>query len=490
MSILLSPEGEEGEEILRLTSEEEEDAKKAFKRAEKNEYYIDRAGPDSERYSKPRLVGLEGNPTEEEAQRMKEMIKVVLKEDTHFSLEKLKEKQQKEEKSQSNSLNNSGRGLLVANSGTYTELFVGPESYLSEPSLSSNSNSSNSFSSISSSNSVNNVFEQLLLQQQQQQQPPVLCTIGTPENSLSMLPPPSPPQRREKTIEERWEKAVKELVVVGTLKDGGDAEKRRNKAYENLMSVCKDFRAAASAYGKIVLLEDALNNEKRTIKTKNVGGIAGGSKYKIDDKIMFKSPKGEKRQSDGGDGGGLPYPSYDAEAKVSGHELKSAAHLFGALVASDVYVQRGDKKPGSKEEVEEEEQRICDKVIVPPLMALVEYLGRRTVAMTVLPVGKINSPPDGAKDVCIECGTALVKGQCSFCGSFCDMCPVCKKPRSQQHAVGSGSDNTTLIYGSADGLMTAQWDPEIHSYLGKVSKANTYTHTHWLLTIPFLLLYF
>ena len=402
MSILLSSEGEEGEEMLPLTLEEEEDAKKAFRRAEKNEYYIDRAGPDSERYSKPRLVGLEGNPTEEEVQRMKDMIGVVLKEDTHASLEK----QQKEEKPQSNNLNNSGRapqfpGFTLGDSDGY----------------------------VSELNRVNAL-------EQSQQQPAGMSPIGTPDDPLSGQQQPLPPQPREKTIEERWEKAVKDLVVVGTLRDGGDAEKRRNEVYEELMSVCKDFRAAASAYGKIVLLENAENNETRTIKTEKVGGFAGGKKYKIDDKIMFKSPIGENRQTTDD---GLIYPSYDAEAKVSGHELKSAAHLFGALVATDIYVQRGEKRLGSKEE---EEQRIRDKVIVPPLMNLVEYLGHRTVAMTVLPVGEIKKPTDKATEA------------------------TPPTPDTK----GSDFTNATLIYGSANARKTIRWDPEVHGLLGKVSK--------------------
>ena len=435
------------EEELPLTPQDNKDAKEAFKKAEKNEYYIDRAGPDSERYSKPRLVGLEGNPTEEEAQRMKEMIKVVLKEDTHFSLEKLKEKQRKEEMSQSISLNNSGRGILVPNSDAYVDsqsISLGNGGII--PQLSTSNAyvelSVNLDNTSNSSPSNSNVFKQQ-------------SVIGTPKGSLSVLPPPPhpPPQPRGETIEERWEKAVKELVIVGTLKDGGDAEKRRNKVYEDLMSVCKDFRAAASAYGKIVLLEDAESDETRTIKTKDVGGAAGGKKYKIDDKFIFKSPKGEKMQNEGCNGR-VYYPSYDAEAKVSGHELKSATHLFGALVASDVYVQRGEKKLGPKDM--EEEQRIRDRIIVPPLMNLVEYLGLRTVAMTVLPVGKIKKPAAKANEVCI----------------------------SLSGPEENDSTNATLIYGSADGLKTTQWDPEIHDYLGKVSKKQirTHTHTHTLAT--------
>lgn len=231
-----------------------------------------------------------------------------------------------------------------------------------------------------------------------------LCVCKDESNKLIQPAGESTPQsdpnttkdkKEEKSFAERWEKALKDIVINGMRGDDSVSKAKRFDAYRDMMSVCKDFREAAKAYGRIVLSEIAEDPDNQTIQTKDIGGIAGGKKYMVKKKILFKSPvrKTEK----------IEYPSYDAAAKVSGHELKCATNLVCTVVLGELY--RKDSKGSLKEE---EIQRIRDMIMVPPLMVLVEYRGYRTVAMTMLPIGN-----DDAKEGMKE-KTEMQKGKCTY----------------------------------------------------------------------------
>lgn len=52
--------------------------------------------------------------------------------------------------------------------------------------------------------------------------------------------------------------------------------------YRELSSLYRDFIYAAKTYGRIIISEKYLPEDKRTIKAFNPGGLAGGIKYKVD----------------------------------------------------------------------------------------------------------------------------------------------------------------------------------------------------------------
>lgn len=50
-------------------------------------------------------------------------------------------------------------------------------------------------------------------------------------------------------------------------------------AYFQLSAHAADFTAMAEKFAKIIISEKYLDNDKKTIKPVDVGGIAGGEKY-------------------------------------------------------------------------------------------------------------------------------------------------------------------------------------------------------------------
>ena len=119
-------------------------------------------------------------------------------------------------------------------------------------------------------------------------------------------------------------------------------------ANTELLRLSQDFVHSARTYGKIVISEVYLDVEHKTIKPKNLGGVAGGQKYIVQN-ILFKFAV---------DSLGL-FGSNLLAAKVAGHELKGATAYF-SLNMPDVFT---------------------------PLMALVDYRGFRLICMAVLPLG-------------------------------------------------------------------------------------------------------
>lgn len=207
---------------------------------------------------------------------------------------------------------------------------------------------------------------------------------------------------KQKDYSERWEDAIKEMIIAGVLGDNEEANIRRDKAYEQLMTVCNDFKAAAVAYSKIIILEK--KGSEKTIPQCDCGGIAGGVKYRIFDKIFFKF-------ASTGSGGRSMYKTDDSAAKVSGHELKSASHLLSAVMNPNMYkdlIPKGGITP-------EVEQNIKDQVIIPPLMVLIDYLGYRVIAMPVFPVGRIR-----------KTGVVTMARTCKRCLEEVESCPYCK----------------------------------------------------------------
>ena len=219
-------------------------------------------------------------------------------------------------------------------------------------------------------------------------------------------------KQRHKSYAERWEEAIKEIVIAGTLGDSENANNRRDKAYEQIATVCNDFKTAAVAYSRIIILEKRENAQNKTIPQFFCNGEIGGTKYRIFDKIFFKFSEKDKEH----------YKDNDSAGKVSGHEIKSASYLLSAVMNKDLYK---DLIPEGGVATPEDEKKIKDKVIVPPLMVLIDYLGYRIIAMPVLPVGKITK--------------------------------------------ANNETESTLIYGSNDALQTFKNDESIDAELEKVT---------------------
>lgn len=128
-----------------------------------------------------------------------------------------------------------------------------------------------------------------------------------------------------------------------------DAESRRyQQLNEELVHLSDDFIEAANTYGRIIISERHLR-DKTIPPCSSFGGSAGGEKYLVNN-ILFKFALDFKGLY-GGDHGA---------AKAAGQELKGLIAYYSCGVA---------------------ELRV-------PLMALVDYMGFRLIAISVLPVNK------------------------------------------------------------------------------------------------------
>lgn len=132
--------------------------------------------------------------------------------------------------------------------------------------------------------------------------------------------------------------------------------------YERLRHLAHDFVYAAQTYGKIIISERYLPDNKKTIKPMSFGGIAGGEKYKVQG-ILFKFAVDTNLRTKGYVSfdywmyGGLRRSDHYA-AKAAGHELKGLISFYNSNVEGLNF----------------------------PLMALIDYLGFRVVALTIVPV--------------------------------------------------------------------------------------------------------
>lgn len=344
-----------------LSEEDKERVKYKLEGIKKNnKYYLDKAGPNSKRYSEPRIKDLQcPDLSDHDKREMTVMINKALKE----SEKKIREKEKKIREKEDEIREKEEEARKKEEEAKKKENDAQKIAF--QKTLCINKNESDN-----------------------KTQP---ASESTPQPDSSM----AKDKKEKNSFAERWEKALKDIVINGMRGDDSASKAKRFDAYRDMMSVCKDFREAAKAYGKIVLSEVAEDPGNQTIQTKDIGGIAGGKKYMVKKKILFKSPVKKTK--------GLEYPSYDAAAKVSGHELKCATNLVCTVVLGELY--REDGKGSLKEE---EIQRIRDMIMVPPLMVLVEYRGYRTVAMTMLPIAN-----DDAKEKEKE-KTETQKGKCTY----------------------------------------------------------------------------
>lgn len=118
---------------------------------------------------------------------------------------------------------------------------------------------------------------------------------------------------------------------------------------ESIAKISQDFVSSATMYGRIIISEVSFPNDQKTIKiTNEFGGNAGGEKYSING-ILFKFAIDWK---------GI-YTNDEYAIKSASHELKSLEQLL-------------DFSP---------------KIRVP-LIALIDYLGYRLIAFSLLPINQ------------------------------------------------------------------------------------------------------
>lgn len=314
------------------------------------------------------------------------------------------------------------------------------------------------------------------------------------EFNTILLDPPQKP----KDYAERWEEAIKELIIAGILGDSEEANIRRDRAYEQVMTICNDFKATAVAYSKIILLEK--KDSSKTIQPNDCGGCAGGIKYSTYNKIFFKFASTTS-------GTNLPYKSEDSAAKVSGHEIKSASHLLSVVLNPNVYkdiIPKGKITP-------KVEQKIKDSVVVPPLMVLIDYLGYRVIAMPVLPIGKIKKDESFVTcerchkevDYCRFCkkrrrGYVLVNN-CTECGfpTYKKCCIRCRDKTEEQvqselrkDGNDPSNDASTLIYGSRNCLESFENGGSLSASQGELFINNIFRKVLLLFYMLYLFIYY
>lgn len=124
---------------------------------------------------------------------------------------------------------------------------------------------------------------------------------------------------------------------------------KRITAYSKLGKLYQNFIDTATLYGKILISERYLPEECRTFKSCNIGGIAGGEKFLVQN-ILFKICTDHY-----GVFGGDEYYAH----KLASHELKGLINIYNYGSKLGLYV---------------------------PMMCVLMYKGFHMIAMSVLPI--------------------------------------------------------------------------------------------------------
>ena len=140
-----------------------------------------------------------------------------------------------------------------------------------------------------------------------------------------------------------WNETFQQAIDMPDLNDTMKQERA-----ETIAQIAQDFVSTAIMFGKIIISEVFLDNANKTIKASaGFGGNAGGEKY-VFNGILFKFAVDWK---------GI-YTSDEYAMKAAAHELKGLEQFL-------------DFSPG----------------IRVPLMCLIDYLGFRLIALSLLPIG-------------------------------------------------------------------------------------------------------
>jgi hypothetical protein len=171
--------------------------------------------------------------------------------------------------------------------------------------------------------------------------------------------------KSKKVKEERGERRDWNELFQSALDMPQDSVPQQIVRYEKIIDVAQNFERTAQVFGKIIISEVFLPYKFKTIKpVSELGGHAGGEKY-IYNGILFKFAVDWK---------GI-YSGDEYAMKAAGHEMRSliAFYNYGQPIGLRV-----------------------------PLIALVNYLGFRLVALSILPVSRhtiVYGSCDGGQNV-------------------------------------------------------------------------------------------
>jgi len=200
-----------------------------------------------------------------------------------------------------------------------------------------------------------------------------------------------------------FQKSLDEIENIGTV----TCLEEKIRRYSKLGKLTSDFLYTATLYGKIIISEAGLPAHLKTIKpcTVQLGGLVGGEKYIVHSKIMFKFASLNNSVL----GSNTSYAS-----KVAGHDLKGLSAYFNCGVHNLRF----------------------------PMMALIDYLGFRLIAMSLLPIDKttiVYGSSDGGFRVHDSDTEAAQK-----------MMICAKKLNLKKHFAGAIKDTAAHLYSAVD----------------------------------------
>lgn len=167
-----------------------------------------------------------------------------------------------------------------------------------------------------------------------------------------------------------WNKDFQNLVR--TIKESSFSPDRSN--YRSLNQITKQFTDTATLYAEIIISEICLPQELKTIKSIDVGGIAGGQKF-LCHGILFKFALDTQIRNH------PPQWMYGGSKPDDSKAMKAASNELLGLGAHLTTHTSG---------------------LNYPLMALIDYKGFRVIAITVLPIDKTTiqyGSSDGGRNV-------------------------------------------------------------------------------------------
>nr|BAJ94575.1 predicted protein [Hordeum vulgare subsp. vulgare] len=167
-----------------------------------------------------------------------------------------------------------------------------------------------------------------------------LSTLQPQEDSFVVFSP-------EYSWNERFQTLCESMSELSNNETSIKHEKDMLDIYSQLRDLAQAFISTATYYGKIIIVERHLSDKTIKPLTKQIGGIAGGDKYIVKG-ILFKFAL---------DVNGI-FGSDENAMKMAGHELINTIEVFNCYI----------------------------KLLHIPLVCLIDYLGFRLVAMTLLPI--------------------------------------------------------------------------------------------------------
>jgi len=152
-----------------------------------------------------------------------------------------------------------------------------------------------------------------------------------------------------------WSEEYCQLIV-----DRNNKKMKSSEWQSKMYSLSSDFFHASSLYGEIIISELTVPSSLKSIQPVNVGGIAGGDKYIVDN-ILFKfavdSPIGD--QDSTFMYGGL-FQRNDLAMKAAGIEMRNMQTAMA----------------------------LGEQNLMMPLMCVIDYKGHRLIASSIIPINQ------------------------------------------------------------------------------------------------------